>query len=363
MAWPKPKGYSKSKVDWAGRVLSSETPITDKEKELALDILDNWRAIHRYPLHIFKKRLKRVAEKVNKDTFVAQRLKRLPSIISKLQRRYNGESAKMKLSRMQDIAGCRAVMPNLELAKKLYNKEYIRGNIKHKKVNEKDYINIPKEDGYRSIHLVYRYKSDKNGKQVYNGLLVEIQIRTKLQHLWATAIETVDLFTKQAIKSNEGKKEWSDFFRLVSSAFAINEGTALVPNTPRNPKELYKQIAQKENELKVRQIMSNWAKAIRIFEREIKEKPHLQYFLLELDTSGERLNITGYTKDEEQNALEEYARIEKVNQEKKECDVVLVGVDATQDLRKAYPNYFADTREFLIELNKVLKKSNKNENP
>jgi len=357
MGWPKPKGYSKSKVDWAGKVLSSETCTNEKEKELALDILDNWRAIHRYPLHIFKKRLKRVAEKSNKNVFVAQRLKRLPSIISKLQRKYDGKPAKMKLSRMQDIAGCRAVMPNLGLAKKLYALEYIKGNIKHKKVNEKDYINIPKEDGYRSIHLVYRYKSDKNGKQDYNGLLVEIQIRSKLQHLWATAIETVDLFTRQAIKSNEGKKEWKDFFRLVSSAFAIEEGTALVPNTPRNPKELYNQINQKENELKVRQIMSNWARAIRIFEREVKEKPNLQYFLLELDIIGEKLNITGYTGGEEQEALEEYARVEKVNQCKEGYDVVLVGVDATQDLKKAYPNYFADTGEFLAELNKILRKT------
>lgn len=357
MAWPKPKGYSKSKVDWAGEVLSSETHADEKEKELALDILDNWRAIHRYPLHIFKKRLKRVAEKLNKEVFVAQRLKRLHSIISKLQRRYNGKPAKMKLSRMQDIAGCRAVMPNLKLAKKLYIKEYIKGNIKHKKVNEKDYISIPKEDGYRSIHLVYRYKSDKTGKQDYNELLIEIQIRTKLQHLWATAIETVDLFTRQAIKSNEGKKEWIDFFRLVSSAFAIQEGTALVPNTPRNPKELYRQIKQKEDELRVINIMGNWTKAIRIFEREVKQKPNLQYFLLELDTLGEKLNITGYTADEEQKALGEYARIEKVNQEKRECDVVLVGVDAAQDLKKAYPNYFADTGEFLAELNKILRKA------
>ncbi len=57
MAWTQPKGYSKSKVDWAGDILISETS-SSKEKEMALEILDNWRAIHRYPMHIFKKRLK-----------------------------------------------------------------------------------------------------------------------------------------------------------------------------------------------------------------------------------------------------------------------------------------------------------------
>ncbi|MFW5846761.1 MAG: (p)ppGpp synthetase [Nanoarchaeota archaeon] len=365
MAWPKPKGYSKSKVDWAGEVLSSRVSVKEKnhfkkkqeDQELALDILDNWRAIHRYPMHIFKKRLKRVAEKMHKDAFVAQRLKRLPSIITKLQREYYEQTGKMKLSRMQDIAGCRAVMPTIKLARELYEKEYLQGNIKHKKVNEKDYIKIPKEDGYRSIHLVYRYNSDKPKKQGYNGLLVEIQIRSKLQHLWATAIETVDLFTRQAIKSNEGRQEWKDFFRLVSSAFAIKEETAFVPNTPRNPKNLYKMIKEKEQELQVIKIMTNWAKAVRIFEREFKQKPDLQYFLLELDILGEKLNITGYTADEEQTALEEYARIEKLHQGQKEYDVVLVGVDVAQDLKKAYPNYFADTSEFLKELEKLLKKA------
>jgi len=41
--------------------------------------------------------------------------------------------------------------------------------------------------------------------------LIEIQIRSKLQHIWATAVETVGFFTGQAIKSNEGEKEWNDF--------------------------------------------------------------------------------------------------------------------------------------------------------
>ncbi len=354
MAWPKSKGYSKSKVDSAGEILSSRDPVPQKEKDFALEILDNWRAIHRYPLHIFTKRLKRVTEKINKEVFIGQRLKRLPSIISKLQREYSDQAGKMKLSRMQDIAGCRAILPNLETVQKVYKEEYLKGNIKHLLVNEKDYITFPKSDGYRSIHLVYRYNSDKSGKKEYNGLLIEIQLRTKLQHLWATAIETVDLFTSQAIKSNEGQENWKSFFRLVSSAFALNEGTTPVQNTPKKKKDLFSEIKKKESELNIINVMSGWTKAVRVFERKMKQRPDLKYFLLELDVSGEKLNITGYTGDKENKALEEYARIEKLNQEKKESDVVLVGVDAAQDLKKAYPNYFADSGEFLNELKKIV---------
>ena len=73
---------------------------------------------------------------------------------------------------------------------------------------------FPKKDGYRSLHIIYEYKSDKC-KTDYNGLRVEVQIRSRLQHLWATAVETVDFFTRQAIKFNEGIPDWADFFRLV----------------------------------------------------------------------------------------------------------------------------------------------------
>ena len=355
MVWIKSKGFSKSKIDFSGDILISEKSST-KELEEALKILDNWRAIHRYPMHIFKKRLKRASEKIDKNALSVQRLKRLPSILKKLQRKYSGNKPTMKLSQMQDIAGCRAVVSNVELARKLYKEGYIKGDLKHKKINEKDYITYPKEDGYRSIHLIYRYKSDKEGKKDYNGLLVEIQIRSKLQHLWATAIETVDFFTRQAIKSNEGQKEWMDFFRLVSSAFAIIENTSPVPNTPTNKKELYSQIKEKEKELQVIRIMNGWTEAVKVFERAVKEKPNLQFFLLELDILQERLNISGYTKNQEEKAISDYAKVEKRNQDKKEYDVVLVGADTTNDLKKAYPNYFVDTREFLIDLQKILDK-------
>lgn len=356
MVWIKSKGFSKSKIDSAGNILINTEGLTD-EREKALEILDNWRAIHRYPMHIFKKRLKMVSEKIDKNALSVQRLKRLPSILKKLQRIYSGDKPTMKLSQMQDIAGCRAVVTNVELAKKLYIEGYLKGDLKHERVNEKDYITYPKEDGYRSIHVIYRYKSNDEGKKDYNGLLIEVQIRSKLQHSWATAIEIADFFTGQAIKSNEGQKEWMDFFRLVSSAFAIMEKTSLVPNTPINKKELYSQIKEKARELRVVKVMGGWRQAIEVFKQESKKKPNLQFFLLELDLVQERLVVKGYTKKQEEKAIEDYAKAEKNNQGKKEYNVVLVGADTTSDLEKAYPNYFADTKEFLINLQKVLDKA------
>ena len=348
-----PQKFSKSKTDSAGVVLCNKES-SEEDKNNALEILSNWRAAHSYPMHIFKKRLKRISEKIDNNALSAQRLKRVPSIIKKLHRKYGGNKATMKLTQMQDIAGCRAVMSNVRLAKSLYQDYYIKGDLKHKKVNEKDYISNPKEDGYRSIHLIYKYNSDK-GKDIYNGLLVEVQIRSKLQHIWATAVETVGFFTGQAIKSNEGEKEWNLFFKLMSSAFAKLEGCPTISNTPYDEKELYLLIKKMEKELNVRTKMENWTKSIKLFD-DLKNKKNSHFFLLELDTIQEKLTISAYSKRQEEKAINDYANAERKIYGRKEYDVVLVGADTTSDLKKAYPNYFLDTKEFIRHLNQILNK-------
>jgi hypothetical protein len=185
--------------------------------------------------------------------------------------------------------------------------------------------------------------------------LVEVQIGSKLQHIWATAVETVDFFTRQAIKSNQGQEEWADFFRLVSSAFARLQGCPTIPETPRDEKELYKIIKQKETELQVRAKMGHWTKSLKLFDN-LKNKKNLHFFLLELDTIQEKLTISAYSKRQEQKAIFDYAAAEKKIYGKWEYDVVLVGADTVKDLKKAYPNYFLDTKGFLIYLNKILNK-------
>lgn len=354
MKWALPKGYTKGEINRAGEILISDNA-SEKEKNLALEALDNWRAIHSYPMHVFKKRLREKARLLDKNSLTVQRLKRVSAIIAKLNRKYAGRAPTMQLSQMQDLGGCRAVLTNANLAKRLYQDYYVKSDLKHKRVGEKNYIEYPKKDGYRSIHLIYRFNSDK-GKNAYNGLLVEIQIRSRIQHIWATAIETVDFFTRQAIKSNEGQKDWMEFFRLVSSAFAKLEGCPRVPDTPDDEKELYLRIKEMETKLNVIKIMKGWMQAVQVFENASKLARRYQYFLLELDILREKLDISVYTKNQEEKALQRYAEIEKKNIGKKEFDVVLVGADNLGDLKKAYPNYFVDSTEFLFSLAKIISK-------
>ena len=94
----------------------------------------------------------------------------------------------------------------------------------------KDYIKIPKQSGYRGIDLIFRYKNKNNPS--YDGLRIEMQIRTKLQHLWATAVEVMGTLRGEKLKSGMGDEKWQYFFSIVSSYFAYKEIEP--PNISRN---------------------------------------------------------------------------------------------------------------------------------
>jgi Region found in RelA / SpoT proteins len=97
----------------------------------------------------------------------------------------------MQLARMQDIGGIRAILGTMKKVRRL-ERVYRERKLQHELVSSKDYIAEPKTDGYRGIHLIYRYKNLQESS--YNGLLLELQLRTKLQHAWATAVETMGTF-------------------------------------------------------------------------------------------------------------------------------------------------------------------------
>ena len=90
---------------------------SQEERTEALKIIDNWRSAHAYPLHVFYMNLRGKA-KLRNDILVVERLKRLESIVGKLQRE-NG----MQLYRMQDLGGCRMVLPTLDEVYEFSGKE------------------------------------------------------------------------------------------------------------------------------------------------------------------------------------------------------------------------------------------------
>ncbi|MCR4335438.1 MAG: (p)ppGpp synthetase, partial [archaeon] len=88
-----------------------------------------------------------------------------------------------------------------------------------------------------------------------------------------------------------------------------------------------------------------------------KKNKKAEFFLLELDIANERLIISSYSKNQEEKAIQDYSKAEKINSDKSYYDVVLVGIDDAKDLEKTYPNYFADTKEFIEILKGICNKS------
>ncbi len=186
MVWPTPR-FSRNQISKAGDFLAKHSGdfATDDDLERwihSYEILANWRACHGYPINTFQATLRTRLKKIDPEALVAQRLKRTPSILNKLQR-FKG----MNLARMQDIGGLRAVVASTRRLEEL-NEAYIGSKLTHELVSQYDYVRHPKPSGYRSIHLVYRYKG--RSATPYDGLLLEIQLRTRVQHSWATAVET-----------------------------------------------------------------------------------------------------------------------------------------------------------------------------
>ena len=337
------QNYTKGQINRAGLILTSD-PTSEQDFITSTEILNYWRTIHIHTLDSFKRRLDVLSRNIDRNTSTVYRLKRRFSIVKKLKRSYDENLEHMNLTRMQDIAGCRVVLPNMELMIKL--KFDIDGQIHSEKIKEYDYIKNPKDDGYRSIHLIYRHRATTNINKFYNGFLVEIQLRTKLQHLWATAVETVDLFTKQSLKSDQGEQDWKDFFKLVSSAFAIIEKTTDIPNTPNNRNELYSKISVLEKKLNVIKKMKDWTNLIET----IPNRKHRTWFLLELNVDEQSINVKSYSKKNANTAMKDYAIAEKNSDV---VDAVLVGIKKIKMLKKAYPNYFADTAEFLKKIEMI----------
>lgn len=362
MAWAKPQ-FSKGRVDWAGEILADiknlRTSNDDEVKKIleAIEIMNNWRAVHSYPLQAMKMTLKRRAKRVCPTAIVAQRLKRLASIRLKLElSRAAGNHP--SLSQMQDIGGCRAILDSVAQVRKVETlfaeaskKNPHRGPQFSKTY---DYIANPKLSGYRSVHLVYRFRSDSEEHSCYNGQRIEIQLRSRLQHYWATAVETYSTFAGEALKSNIGSEDWKRFFAVVSSAFALKEKESTVPGTPAALDELGPELFDLHMRLNVENVLSGWAVMVKDTSGEkAEEVANADLYLLVLNPETFSTELYPYPRDKMVEATARYAQIEKENPD---LQAVLVSVDSVAALRTAYPNYFLDTAAFLSEVNEVLEK-------
>jgi GTP pyrophosphokinase len=124
------------------------------------------------------------------------------SIIAKLVR------LRTRLSRMQDIAGCRVEVENIP------QQDRVVGQIaKFYPEAQIDDLRVEPSHGYRAVHVIVKVA----------GFPVEIRVRTPLQNSWAQATESLADSFDPEIKYGGGPDLIRNILELVSTTIATDE--------------------------------------------------------------------------------------------------------------------------------------------
>ncbi|WP_454813270.1 RelA/SpoT domain-containing protein [Labrys neptuniae] len=342
MPFVEPGGYSRGELDRVGNRIREGVAGSED-----LRILDNWRASHLYVLNTFQAslRTRRSRFDVGEQITIAQRLKRRPTIIDKLNR-----EAGMSLSRMHDIAGCRIIFPNLNSLDR-FRTSVLNSRAAHELLgdqNRYNYIVSPKPSGYRGIHDVYKYNVGSTGGVRWNGLRLEIQYRTYIQHAWATAVEISDIVNATRLKFSEANNDITRLFLLCSEILSrYHEGVnGYCGNlAARDLIFEYKNIESRIHAIsRLRGLTSS---AFQKFARSSK------LFILVNYTSTEKEgHFEAESFPDNASAAVRYSelelRLEGI------ADVVLVGSSQQDAIKLAYTNYFSDASGFISALDQAV---------
>lgn len=175
----------------------------------AMEVMEAWRRAHYVPLVSANNGLRSRARTLGIRAEVTQRLKRRQTILEKLQR-----EPTLDLSRMQDIGGCRAVVPDLRDLRRLEARVTSRLTV----VGYDDRVKQPRVSGYRAVHVVV----------LYQGRAVEIQLRTESMHAWALASEHYSDVMGENLKQ-DGTHPIQLFLAAAADIMALSEAGQPIP--------------------------------------------------------------------------------------------------------------------------------------
>lgn len=221
---------TKGEIDKLGQRIGASKTVSNED----LEMLQAYRQTFQEPIAQVYNFVLNAARKVDKQCIVTYRIKRIDTIIEKMRRFQSNEKGRMALSRMWDIAGCRCILSVTSIDKLYQLQNMILDEYGHEsKIN--DHINPPKASGYRSLHV---YVKDKVSQKP-----IEIQIRNREMHNWATLVEIVDLLYGTKHKEQGASGDLGRFLYLYSKASDL-------------PKAEFSEMLMMERKMKVFEKMS-----------------------------------------------------------------------------------------------------------
>lgn len=341
---------SRNRANSAGRVLSAGLQYgVPSDYAHAMEIAQQWRSQHMEPTERCFTKVLECSKGISRSV-ATFRLKRMISIVRKIQR----PNTHFKLGELDDIGGCRLIVESNEQVR--YAASWLAANLPLKNGSaDKDYIAHPQDSGYRSRHLLCSIASDSASYHV------EVQIRTRLQHCWSTAVEAVGEIYGTEYKSPTVRTNASGddenrlcFFKIISSLFALEEDSPQVPGFAGNYKTLVQQLRELEC---TRSLLNDLSAAVdSVFVVDIPESSS-ELFLLKLSRENQYLDVESFCVDELEEALRRYDAVERrielpdddilADDEADYDNAVLVYAGDAEQLAVAYPNYSTNVRFFL----------------
>lgn len=328
---------SKNQVRNAGKRIAAADDIF-ATNAADVEIVDEWRRAHLTPLSAVAMWLRKPSIDAT-GLAPAQRLKRRSTVLDKL---IQGRSS--DASTMHDLGGCRLIFPSVQALQDFRSYLETKTRAAHKLQHHRDkydYVAAPKQTGYRGIHYVYGYEPSSISNVELKGLKIELQLRTDVQHAWATSVEIADLVLGARTKFEDGTGPYGEFFRVASELLARrHEGmTSCLPEL--SDRELLAAFHQEERTHNLLDRLDR-----------LREQGDLskikEHTVLAFQTDG-TLEIFGYTK-----------AIRAVDKERELIDnpncshVVYVRASTPGAIKNSYRNYLTNPTDFVKLMREAL---------
>lgn len=294
---------SRNQATAAGKILKKlSCQRSSEEYGKQILILDSWRHQHEEPAQIFFKKLVGIINKYP-DTMATYRLKRKESILKKLYR----SNGNFELGAMDDIAGCRVIVNSVSEVYKVYNEILNLKEAKEIDIKKtKDYIKNPEKSGYRSLHVII--KQTLKQENIDRKYRIELQIRTKLQHYWSTAVEAMSEIDNVEYKDptliskgNTRIQSCLQFFKVISKLFDCCEN-----NDDELKEELANSVRTNDNFKEIIEDLKAARNSVTINMQKNSAQGGEGLYLLELSRETQELTIHSYTMDCVEKAITNY---------------------------------------------------------
>jgi len=322
---------SRSKIDKAGEQLAKETWTTaDQYLESEL-IFDEYRKLHIEPLTEITIKLQSWLIEFNEDFYIAQRIKRKPQILRKLNR------FSSRLSQLQDLGGVRIIFE-----KNIYIDKFI--DFIKNKLSKRHYFSIDRitdyrekgrdDSGYRAVHLILIHKEMK----------IELQLRSRIQHNWAERIERTSIIYGHYLKELKGDQQILDYFKSLSNIFYEIECDRKPSNNSledlENKRLACEKIITKSDKKNILNsfVNENFIKAM--ISRDASLKTTFHNWMIIFNWKTGQFQNWQLIDGKSDNAIKTYVDLEKKWSEEEGYEVVMIGSSDPSTIRKTHSHYF-----------------------